>query len=241
MKIHRFIIQNNLKTDNLEIVDQEIVGQIKNVLRLKVGEEVIVGDGKGKEILAEIKEIGKSSIVLKINQVKENNNEPKNSVTLYCAVLKKENFELVTQKATEVGIKNIIPVISERTIKLGLNKERLEKIAKEAAEQSGRGVVPVISEPMSFEKAVESASREGSSFLFDSSGEVFKENSLNGEVSAFIGPEGGWTERELSLARSNGLSIVSLGKLTLRAETAAIIASYLLIKQWKISEAKQRV
>ncbi len=217
-------------TDDLEIIDQEVVGQIKNVLRLKLGEKIVVGDGLGHEMLAEITGISKSSIILKATKVQENDNEPKNSVTLYCSVLKKENFELVVQKATEIGIKTIVPVISERTIKLGLNKERLEKIAKEAAEQSGRGIVPVILEPMSFEEAVANVSSVGSSFLFDSSGEVLKEASLNVEITAFIGPEGGWTERELSLARNNGFSIVSLGKLTFRAETAAIIASYILTR-----------
>lgn len=230
MKIHRFIIPNNLRTDNLEIKDKEIVGQIKNVLRLKLGEKIVIGDGQGEEVLAEITGIGKSSVVLKVGLVQKNDNEPKNSVTLYCSILKKENFEFVVQKSTEIGIKNIIPVTSERTIKLGLNQERLEKIAKEAAEQSGRGVIPVISKPMSFEEAIKNASEAGSNFLFDSSGEVFQEVSFGGEVSAFIGPEGGWTEKEMALARSNGFSIVSLGKLTFRAETAAIVASYLLTR-----------
>ena len=231
MKIHRFIISSDLSADNLEIVDREIVGQIKNVLHLKLGEKVIVGDGRGEEKLAEITGIGKSSVALKAQRLQKNGNEPKNSITLYCSILKKENFELVVQKATEIGVKHIVPVISERTIKLSLNQERLEKIAKEAAEQSGRGVVPVISGPMSFEEAVVNVSKAGSNFLFDSSGEVFKEEVISsGEISAFIGPEGGWVERELSLARSRGFNIVSLGKLTLRAETAAIVSSYMLTR-----------
>jgi 16S rRNA (uracil1498-N3)-methyltransferase len=230
MKIHRFIIPNNLKTDNFEIHDKEIIWQIKNVLRLKVGEKIIVGNGQRQEVLAEIIEIEKSSVVLKVQSLNENDNEPKNSVTLYCSVLKKENFELVVQKTTEIGIKRIVPIISERTIKLGLNQERLEKITKEAAEQSGRGVIPVILGPMSFEEAVANASRVGSNFLFDLSGDVIKKTTLSGEIAIFIGPEGGWTENELSLARGNGINIVSLGKLTLRAETAAIIASYILTK-----------
>lgn len=230
MKIHRFIIPSNLRSDELEITDQDIVGQIKNVLRLKLGEKVIVGDGRGKEVLSEIKKIGKSSVTLKVHRVEENSNETKNSVTLYCSVLKKENFELVVQKATEIGVRYIVPVITERTVKLGLNKERLEKIAKEAAEQSGRGIVPVIFKPMSFEEAVGNTYLAGSKFIFDALGGVFKETSLKGEIAAFIGPEGGWTEKELALARSKDFTIVSLGKLTLRAETAAIVASYILTK-----------
>lgn len=192
--------------------------------------KIIVGDGRGKEVLAEIAEIGKSAVVLKVVLVQENDNEPKNSVTLYCSVLKKENFEFVVQKATEIGVGHIIPIISERTIKLGLNHERLEKIGKEATEQSGRGIIPIISESMSLEEAVANVSGVGSSFFFDSSGEIFKEAPLNREISAFIGPEGGWSERELSLARNNGLAVVSLSKLTLRAETAAIVASYILTR-----------
>ncbi len=230
MKIHRFIIPDNLRTGDLEIRDKEIIGQIKNVLRLKVGEKIIIGNGKGQEAMAKITGIGKSSVVLKVQSLRENDNESKNSVTLYCSVLKKENFEFVVQKATEIGIKRIVPVISERTIKFGLNQERLEKIAKEAVEQSGRGMAPVILEPMYFEEAVTNTSEMDGVFFFDSSGKPIKENSLNGEIAIFIGPEGGWTDLEVSLAKNNGFIIVSLGKLTLRAETAAIVASYILTK-----------
>ena len=125
---------------------------------------------------------------------------------------------------------------------MNFKKERLEKIIKEAAEQSGRGVIPVLNETLDFKKALEkesvkSANKNDLNIIFDSTGKpLFKlstceVNNLKklARIGIFVGPEGGWTEKELALAKSKNFKIISLGKLTLRAETAAIIASYLAV------------
>jgi len=247
MKIHRFIGPFDLTQKSLQIKDKEIVNQMKNVLRLKEGELVELCDGKDISAMAEIAKINKDSVDVLIEKIEKNKNKSKNKVSLFCAILKKENFELVVQKATECGISKIIPIITARTIKTGLNMDRLKKIAKEASEQSGRITVPEISEPIKFEDAIKNIGEE--SVFFDASGELTfemhcagwraehskfsAENYMriskdNSPRSIWIGPEGGWTEEEIAKAKSLNFKIASLGTLTLRGETAAIIATYLI-------------
>ena len=87
---------------------------------------------------------------------------------------KKENFELVVQKAVEIGVKEIIPIITKRTVKLNLKYDRLEKIIKEAAEQSGRGILPILRKAMDFKKAIEEAEQNNINLFFDISGKKFQ-------------------------------------------------------------------
>ena len=215
--------------EQVEITDPEVVGQIRNVLKLKAGEQVLLCDEGMNEVLAEVTEIVHKVIKVKVIKEQRNENEPLRKVMLYCAILKRENFELVVQKATEIGVAEIVPVITRRTVKLALKQERLEKIIKEAAEQSGRGVVPKLHEPIEFEKAVEQV-KDKQNILFDSSGSIPTSSSqLPASIAIWIGPEGGFDETEIAAAKTAGFHIATLGKLTLRAETAAIVASYLAV------------
>jgi len=232
MKNHRFISEFNLREKELSIFDREILNQVRNVLRLKSGSQIILADGRANEALAEITEFGRDYLRVKLLQKEINDKEPDRKVILYCSILKRENFELVAQKATEVGVSEIIPLICEHTVKIGFKKERLQKIIKEAAEQSGRGIVPIIYEPMGFSEAVKQAQQNGQNFLFDASGENLAKSDFarfkQKTVGVFIGPEGGWSSFEMDLVRQREFKIASLGKLTFRAETAAVVASYLV-------------
>lgn len=154
MRLNRFIGSFDLSKKELSINDADFINQTRNVLRLKIGDELILCDGKMNEVKARSIEIGSSASKLKILEVYKNENEPENYVVLYCPILKKENFELAVQKAVEVGVKEIVPIITARTIKLGLNYERLSKIIKEAAEQSERGILPKLNEAVDFETVV---------------------------------------------------------------------------------------
>ncbi len=228
MKLHRFIGDFIFDDSTLSIIDPEIVNQLKNVLRLKIGEELILCDGKGYEISASIQSIDRKEIIVELGKMIKNKNEIKHQVNLFCAILKKENFELVAQKATEIGITRIVPVISKRTIKIKVDPVRIKKIIKEASEQSGRGVLPELHEQMNFAEAIEYAKTLGESIIFDGSGYPISDTRSTPHVSCiFIGPEGGWTENELTLAKENNFHIKNLGPLTLRAETAAIVACFL--------------
>ncbi len=260
MKIHRFIIEDSaarkdvifLRANdadnigfpkkssithfdghekNIRMYEKEVVNQMRNVLKLKEGEKVILADGKLNEMLGSIGILGKDFIEVKVEKFYKNENEVWANVVLYCSVLKKENFELVVQKATEVGVKEIMPIISKRTVKLHFKKSRLEKIIKEAAEQSGRGMIPILHDAADFNTAIKRAGVNDVNLFFDARGKNVKDFLHKGKqrIGIFIGPEGGFDEEELRLAAENGFKIVSLGKLTLRGETAAIVASYLAL------------
>jgi len=234
MRLHRFISDFNFDKKIARIDSVDLINQFRKVLRFKPGDRVILGNGKMEEALAEIAEIGKYLIQVKILELRLNKNESEKDVVLYCSVLKRENFELVVQKATEIGIKKIVPVVAARTVKLLAKNSRLEKIAKEAAEQSGRGIVPVIEGAIVFNKAVEKAKENDLNLFFDFNGaplEDVRQNTANArKIGIFIGPEGGWDEKEIETARNaENFKITLLGKLSLRAETAAIAASYIVV------------
>lgn len=245
MKIHRFIGDFDFSKNEVEITNPENIKQIKDVLRLKKGEKIILSDGLGNSAEVILGSVSVSKIIGTIDKF-EKKDKTKRKVSLYLAILKKENFELATQKAVETGVSEIIPVITERTIKTGLNIERLKKIILEASEQSGRNFVPALSPVLKFKDALISGSNVEEKVIFHPIGIIYSPStgstsspqaglgpSANKEaqnISIFVGPEGGFTEKEINLAKNSGYSIASLGHLTLRAETAAIIATYRVVK-----------
>jgi len=233
MHLHRFILNVELNKEKVLIKDKEIIFQIRRVLRFRPGKKIIlVNNNLGKEALAEILNFNDNLITVKILEVFESKKEYEKEVRLYIAILKKENFELVCQKTTEIGVKKIIPLITEHTVKLNFKKERILKIIKEAAEQSGRLIIPEFLEIQKFEDAVSNLKNNCLNLFFDPSGEKiknFEKEILNHKViNVFIGPEGGWSEKEINLVKENGFLIANLGDFTLRAETAAICSTFFI-------------
>ncbi len=218
MKIHRFIGK---------IEDEEITRQIRKVLKLKVGERIILGDGKGHDSLLELTDVSRE-IKYKLIETLETKKLAK-EVHLYLAILKKENFELAVQKAVECGVSSITPVITERTVKTGLNMERLEKIILEASEQCGQNILPTLSPILEFKNALIDAQKLEEKIIFHLVDQKYQPDKNAKSIGIFVGPEGGFTEKEVELAQASGFSVVSLGSLTLRGETAAIIATYRVV------------
>lgn len=146
MRLHRFHISELIGNQiELTIHSQELVNQLRHVLRLKVGEEVILFDGSGSDYLAAISRfIGDDGVGFNLRESMRSRFMPTRKAYLCAAVIKKDNFEFIVEKATELGVTNIIPVVAERSEKKALNQERLIKISIEASEQSGRGDVPII-------------------------------------------------------------------------------------------------
>ncbi|MDQ7814803.1 MAG: RsmE family RNA methyltransferase [Patescibacteria group bacterium] len=227
MKIHRFIDSFDFSRKKIDI-SGDTAHQMKNVLKLKKSETIILCDGKGMDAVASIAEMGKSSVSVIIDQVRENDAEPKRLVTLYASVLKHDNFDLLIQKATEVGVSEIIPLICDRTVKADIRLDRAMRIAKEAAELAGRGKVPIVRSPSRFTIALGNRDAAAVHHLFDASGSELRQDMTDGSAAAWIGPEGGWSEEELEEAKKAGLKIATLGAQILRGETAAVVASYLL-------------
>lgn len=222
MRLHRFIYTCNLRHETLRIHDADFFNQVTRVLRLKKGESLILCDGSHQEMTVTIEDFDSKSVVLKSASPIRSIPPLHRDVTLYCAMLKKENFEWVAQKATELGISRLVPLITARTVKLNLPRERIMKIMHEAAEQSGRGSVPVLQEPIALEEALPDM-EASQTFVCDMSGSPTP-HPRGAVADMCIGPEGGWDASELALMRDRGLTFVSLSRQVLRAETAAIVS-----------------
>jgi 16S rRNA (uracil1498-N3)-methyltransferase len=225
-KVHRFCINTwDCDETGLVVTDPVLLSHVSKVLRLNVGEKIECFDGTGRVAEGTIAELNRNFLRLS-PVVYTNYPKPAKQVTIYASILKRENFEWIAEKAGELGIHEIIPIITDRTVKLGLQKERLQKIATEASELSGHAFVPVIGGTITYDKALGRAREHNSTIIFDFDAPRYEPKETSGSVGIFIGPEGGWSEREIILARESGYSIVSLGKMMLRAETAATIAMY---------------
>jgi len=232
MKIHRFIGDFDITKDSLVLTDLGLIHQMRDVLRLAPGEHVALSDGKGSEAECEILAISGDAVEVGLCSWKRGEAEPRRASTLYLAILKKDNFELAIAKAVELGVSRIVPIITERTVKHGLVRPRLEKIIKEAAEQSGRSVLPTLGDAVDFTDALASlASPDHSIFFFHTAagGIRLVDSRLFSAQKPllFVGPEGGWTDAEAEAAQAVGAATISLGPTVLRAETAAMIATYL--------------
>lgn len=225
MKIHRFYLRDFSSQQRIELIKSPIFHQIKNVLRMKVGDNISFF-ANFKEAIYEINEIDNKKIVLiwkenVLNKIKTNI-----KITLFSALIKKDKMEWIVQKAVELGVSEIVPIISERSEKKSINLDRLNKISVEASEQCGRQDIIKINSPIKFIDAFKKI--KGISFLGDGSGNNFleilssyKKNNID-KVNIFIGPEGGWSLNEVFLAKKNKVEIVRLNNYVLRSETAVV-------------------
>lgn len=230
MKLHRFFGDFSFATARIQSADLTLIHQLKNVLRIEIGEEIILCDGRGREAVATLTRLDKNEAEFEVVKLHKNENEPARAITLYCAILKRENFEWVAQKATEIGVKKIVPIRTAHTVKLDLHEERIQKIIKEAAEQSGRGIIPELVSITEFSDAVAHSKENDVNIIFDAAGSVLNAGKIKkNSIGIFIGPEGGWSEMELAEAKKAKFSMMSLGDLTLRSETAAIVSAYTIL------------
>ena len=236
MRLHRFHVDNTVdpNRDN-RLVDTSVVHQIRRVFRLQSSDKAIFFDGSGTDYEAEIVSMDKDSITFRVIAMRKIERHSVRKVALAVSLIRKDNFEWVVQKGTELGVSEFIPLVSDRSEKKGLNMERARTIMIEACEQSGRGDSPVIREPMSLKDFLAGEKRYILAFHTDATinGAVADFSPKNlpkaGEIIACIGPEGGWTDDEVELFKSKGASIARLDAPTLRAETAAIAVATLLL------------
>jgi 16S rRNA (uracil1498-N3)-methyltransferase len=233
-KVHRFIGRYPLAQGTVRIDDADLAHQLRSVLKLEKGEMILLGDGSGGEAYCKILQYDKNAVIVEGLSIGRNANELPGRTTLYCAVLKADHFELAAQKATEVGITEIVPIITKHTVKLNLKLDRVQKIVREAAEVAGRGIIPVVREVMNLEQVLTEASRNDTNYFFHPEGVAFSPPPKSARhAGVWIGPEGGWHDDELTLARDYGMQVTSLGGLVLRAETAVIVATYLVAHAMK--------
>lgn len=228
MKRQRLISDFDL-SGKVSVTDASFLNQIRNVLRMKKGDELTLCNGLGYERDFSIIASSKEEVILEPVSEKRPAYIPERKVILCLSIIKKDNFEVAAQKAVECGVSGIVPVISERTVKGNIDMERLRKIIREASEQCGRGSVPDISSPVILEEAL-SLSSSANIFVFHTDPDSVSKK-IDGEEGKvdfiFIGPEGGFSDKEIELFRSKGAIFKSLGNLILRAETAAAVSVYL--------------
>lgn len=229
------------------LLSAEEARHLRDVLRLRQDDEIYVFDGEGREFHCQVQDIARDSVHLSvIAEVEPARPESPLDLTLGIVLLKNEKFDLAIQKATELGVRRIIPLESERAdVRLRDSDDahkrvtRWRRIAAEAAKQSGRARVPQVTAPLNFPSIVsgpgDQQSPKGVARLMfaERGGRSLPEtiSDLTGtpaEIIALVGPEGGWTDAEIELARAGGWGIVTLGGRTLRAETAAIVVATLL-------------
>lgn len=233
--MNRFFLNERIGADILIVKDKAILHQLRNVLRLRKGDFIgffnDFDEQIGFDFVAELKNIERTSANFLIKEKKENTREPNRKLVLYQSLIKKERFEQVLQHGAEIGIFEFVPIISKRAGKKSIQYDRCYKILREASEQSGRAIVPKISQALDFKKALEQAKDSEFKTYFAHTEE--KDRRIYGAgdryVNLFIGPEGGWDESEVFAMQRAGFIPISLGRLTFRAETAAIVASYTLL------------
>lgn len=223
---HFLLPDANLESAELSISDKELVQQMLKVLRFRVGDECVLLDGQGGRAKGVITELHKKAAVIAVSDF-ERLPQPERVIRLYCALSKKPStFELIVQKATELGVTEIIPVVTKRCQVDHLRKaERLELIIKEACEQCERVWAPELTEAVKLEELL--VNMPAGTFLAGDArieGPLLKDVNMAQEVNLLIGPEGGLTDEELDAVKAAGGQLFLLGDSVLRMETAAIAA-----------------
>lgn len=231
--MHRFFIAQKLEKGMRIECSRELSHQLLDVLRVRQGDEIIFFDGLGYDYTGKIESTSRRGCVVSIIDGFIPNREPKRKLILFQSLIKKDKFEWVLEKGVEVGVSEFVPILTGRSIKKNFNEERCEAIIRGAAEQSGRASIPKLRPLMLFGEAVSYASKRGYQSFFPSLSADSSERMIaypsKPHVALFVGPEGGWHTDEIDTARKAGFLIISLGKLTLKSETAAIVAAYQLL------------
>lgn len=211
----------------------ENAAHISRSLRMAPGEELVVCDGAGLELGCVITMISAQEVELQVLWERPSQSEPSVCVTLYQACPKGDKLELIVQKAVELGVCRIVPVLTRRCISrpdkktMEKKRQRLQKIALEAAKQSGRGIIPQVGSLLGWGEALEQLAQSECPVLFyESQGTTLRDlmAPMPREVSILIGSEGGFDPQEVEEAARRGIQIVNLGPRILRCETAPLCA-----------------
>lgn len=241
--MYQFFVEPSQILDKKVIITGSDVNHIKNVLRLKTGEEIAVRNGvDGKEYRCGIEEFAQDQVICSLRFVKEEGVELPSKIYLFQGIPKADKMELIVQKAVELGVYEVIPVAAKRcVVKLDEKKARAkvnrwQGIAEAAAKQSKRGVIPVVQEPMTMKEAAAYAREMDVKLIpyelaedMAHTKKIMESISPGESVAVFIGPEGGFEESEVAEAVAAGIVPVTLGKRILRTETAGLtVLSWLM-------------
>ena len=232
---HFFVSPEEILSDSIRIGGADY-NHMRNVLRLKPGETVSVSDGNERRLTCEISEYTEEEAILRVIDIEGKSAELPARVLLYQGIPKGDKLEFIVQKATELGVQEIIPVAMKRCVaKIEKKKEdakieRLQRIAESAAKQSGRDVIPEVRKVLSLKEAVQEAAESCDILLFayekaespEETAAAMESLSEGMRIAVFIGPEGGFDGEEAELLENAGARTITLGKRILRTETAPL-------------------
>ena len=239
--MYHFFTETEFFTESEAVITGPDVNHIKNVLRMKPGERILLSDGKGTNCLCELMEIGVSEVKARILPEEVSDTELPVEVTLYQGLPKADKMEFIIQKCVELGVTRIVPVEMARCVmKLDKKKEEVKRkrwhgISESAAKQSKRMIVPEISSVMKYKDAIKEAAALDLSLVpyedaesLEGAGGMERTRTLikalrpGQKCAVFIGPEGGFSDQEIEEAQEAGFHMVTLGKRILRTETAGL-------------------
>ena len=231
---HFFVTPDQVKEDHIYIEGSD-VNHMKNVLRMRAGEEVMVSDGNNRKYLCEVEGYEPDLAVLKIQEKGVVDTELPSQIYLFQGLPKQDKMELIVQKAVELGVYQVIPVATKRSVvKLDAKKaekktERWQQIAQSAAKQAGRGYIPEVHSVMTYKEAMEYARKLDVVLIpyelaegMEETKKMIRQIQPGQSVGIFIGPEGGFELEEVEEAINAGAKAITLGKRILRTETAGL-------------------
>jgi 16S rRNA (uracil1498-N3)-methyltransferase len=237
--MHRFLLKDFKKEkERVRLLNLSQIYQIENVLKLKPSEKIIVFDETGLEITIKLETISTKEITGQILKEEKVNRELPFKINLYQALLKHDKFDWFLKEATGLGVNKFIPIITERTIvrKISNNKlRRWQKIIEEAVEQSGRCQIPTIEKIISFKEAIKRSSAELRLVGEPSSQKILREVlplRPPEEIDVFIGPEGGFSKKEIRIIKNNSFELFNFGPRILRAEAFGLVVMAAIIHHY---------
>lgn len=233
--MYRFFVEPVQIVDNQICITGKDVNHIKNVLRMRPGERVLISNGMDREYTCVIQELLPEQVNLLIEDIDGPARELPVKVTLFQGLPKSDKMEMVIQKMVELGAYEIVPVATKRCVvkldekKAAAKTKRWNLISESAAKQSKRGIVPKVTEPVSFKKALEMAEAMDMLLIpyeeaknMERTREILSKIKQDMTIGVFIGPEGGFSQEEVALATEYGAKAITLGKRILRTETAGM-------------------
>ncbi len=242
--MYQFFIDDSQVMDGEVLIEGSDVNHIKNVLRMKPGEKVRVSTENGKNYFCCITELREESVRAEIVEELTEGTELPNKIYLFQGLPKSDKMELIIQKAVELGAYQIVPVAMKNcVVKLDAKKaenkvKRWQEIAKSAAKQSKRSLIPTVEMPLRYEDAISLAAQLDVVLVpyenergMEATRSVVEGIRLGQSIGIFIGPEGGFAEDEIALAKSHDMALLSLGRRILRTETAGLAMLSILTYQ----------
>lgn len=236
-----FVTPMQVREDRIYIEGQD-VNHIKNVLRMKVGEQLKISDGNNRRYLCEIEEMTAQEVCVRIVEEQQVNTELPSKIYLFQGLPKGDKMELIVQKAVELGVYEVIPVATKRAVvkldekKAAKKVERWNTIAESGAKQSGRNVIPKVAKVMSYKEALAYAKELDVLLIpyelaegMEETRQVIEEIKKGASIGVFIGPEGGFETEEVEQAMKSGAKALTLGRRILRTETAGLTTLSILM------------